>query len=139
MARALFSSTGAPCLKCHATGDVAHDKTATAPNFLLSKDRLKPSWMERWVIDPQAISPGTSMPSNLFKKTDSGQWVFSGPTPAIFQGYDKNHNELLVRYIMQLTPEEQRRVSAMMGRGGTKSTSLRPEKKTGAEVGGGGR
>src|SRR6202140_218862 len=35
MARSLFSSTAAPCLKCHATGDPAHDKIATAPNFLL--------------------------------------------------------------------------------------------------------
>jgi cbb3-type cytochrome oxidase cytochrome c subunit len=139
MARALFSSTAAPCLKCHATGDPLHDRTATAPNFLLAKDRLKPSWMEQWVVDPQAISPGTSMPSNLFKKTDTGQWVFSGPTPAIFNGYDKNHNELLVRYIMQLTPEEQRRVSAMMGRGGTKTTSLRPAKKSENTTGAGGR
>ncbi len=38
MARSLFSSTAAPCLKCHATGDPAHDKIATAPNFLLAKE-----------------------------------------------------------------------------------------------------
>src|SRR5262249_32207058 len=44
MARALFSSEGAPCLKCHATGDPNHDKTATAPNFTLAKERLKPGW-----------------------------------------------------------------------------------------------
>ena len=40
MARSLFSSTAAPCLKCHATGDAAHDKNATAPNFLLARERL---------------------------------------------------------------------------------------------------
>src|SRR5580704_1503146 len=34
MARSLFSSPAAPCLKCHATGDPVHDRTATAPNFL---------------------------------------------------------------------------------------------------------
>ena len=33
MARQLFSSEGAPCLKCHATGDPKHDAQATAPNF----------------------------------------------------------------------------------------------------------
>ncbi len=44
MARELFTSTAAPCLKCHATGDPAHDKNATAPNFLLAKDRLRPAW-----------------------------------------------------------------------------------------------
>jgi cytochrome c551/c552 len=115
MARSLFSSTAAPCLKCHATGDPQHDKIATAPNFLLAKERLKPDWVERWVIDPQAISPGTSMPSGLFKR-ENNHWVFAGPTPPTFQGYDKDHTKLLVDYIFQLTPEEQRRVAASMGR-----------------------
>ncbi len=115
MARSLFSSQAAPCLKCHATGDPAHDRTATAPNFLLAKERLKPGWTERWLLDPQSISPGTSMPSGLFKR-DGEHWVFSGPTPPSFKGYDKDHNELLVRYIFQLTPEEQKRVSARMPR-----------------------
>jgi cytochrome c551/c552 len=116
MARSLFSSPAAPCLKCHATGDPTHDKTATAPNFLQAKGRLKPDWVERWIIDPQAISPGTSMPSGLFKR-ENDRWTFSGPTPPSFNGYDKDHTKLLVQYIFQLTPEEQRRVSASMGRG----------------------
>ena len=85
MARSLFSSTAAPCLKCHATGDAAHDKNATAPNFLLAKERLKPDWVERWIIDPQAISPGTSMPSGLFRR-EGEHWVFSGPDPAVVPG-----------------------------------------------------
>jgi hypothetical protein len=124
MARSLFSSPAAPCLKCHATGDPAHDRTATAPNFLLAKGRLKPDWVERWIIDPQAISPGTSMPSGLFKQVNS-QWVFSGPTPPSFQGYDKDHTKLLVDYIFQLTAEEQRRVGASLGsaRAANSSTS----------------
>jgi hypothetical protein len=114
MARSLFSSPAAPCLKCHATGDAVHDRTATAPNFLQANGRLKPDWVERWIIDPQAISPGTSMPSGLFKR-ENNRWTFSGPTPASFNGYDKDHTKLLVEYIFQLTPEEQRRVSASMG------------------------
>ena len=125
MARSLFSSTAAPCLKCHATGDPAHDRFATAPNFLQARGRLKADWMERWIVDPQAIAPGTSMPSGLFKH-ENGHWVFSGPTPASFRGYDKDQTKLLVDYILQLTPEEQRRVGAAMGRssaasGGTSS------------------
>ncbi len=115
MARSLFSSTAAPCLKCHATGDPQHDKAATAPNLLLARGRLKPDWVERWIIDPQAISPGTSMPSDLFRR-ENNRWVFAGPTPPSFQGYDKDHTKLLVDYIFQLTPEEQRRVVAAMGR-----------------------
>jgi len=133
MARSLFSSPAAPCLKCHATGDPAHDRTATAPNFLLAKGRLKPDWVERWIIDPQAISPGTSMPSGLFRQVSS-QWVFSGPTPSSFQGYDKDHTKLLVDYIFQLTPEEQRRVGTSLGpaRVANKSTSPAVETATGA-------
>ena len=114
MARSLFSSTAAPCLKCHATGDPQHDKIATAPNFLLAKERLKPDWVVRWITDPQAISPGTSMPSGLFREQNN-QWVFAGPTPPSFQGYDQDHRKLLTNYIFQLTPDEQRRVSSAMG------------------------
>jgi cytochrome c551/c552 len=113
MARSLFSSTAAPCLKCHATGDPNHDKIATAPNFLLAKERLKPDWVERWITDPQAVSPGTSMPSGLFKEQND-QWVFAGPTPPSFQGYTGDHRKLLTDYIFQLTPEEQKRVAASM-------------------------
>lgn len=113
MARSLFSSTAAPCLKCHQTGDPNHDKIATAPNFLLAKERLKPDWVERWITDPQAISPGTAMPSGLFKQQND-HWVFAGPTPPSFQGYDKDHRKLLVDYIFQLTAEEQRKVAASM-------------------------
>lgn len=132
MARSLFSSTAAPCLKCHATGDPAHDKNATAPNFLLARGRLKADWMERWIIDPQAISPGTSMPSGLFKR-EGDHWVFSGPTPASFQGYDKDQTRLLVNYILQLTPEEQRRVAGAMGRSQASGSKAAPHaKQTGA-------
>ena len=113
MARSLFSSTAAPCLKCHATGDPSHDKIATAPNFLLAKERLKPDWVERWITDPQAVSPGTSMPSGLFKQQNN-QWVFAGPTPPTFNGFEGDHRKLLTDYIFQLTPEEQRRVAASM-------------------------
>lgn len=123
MARSLFSSTAAPCLKCHATGDAAHDKIATAPNFLLAKERLKPDWVERWITDPQAVSPGTSMPSGLFKQ-DNNRWVFSGPTPPSFNGYDGDHRKLLTDYIFQLTPEEQRRVASSMPR--PKTAALQP-------------
>jgi hypothetical protein len=112
MARQLFTSTAAPCLKCHATGDTAHDKTAIAPNFLFAKDRLQPAWTERWLTNPALIAPGTAMPSGLFKR-DGERWVFSGPLPASFHGYTGDHANLLVRYMFQLTPEEQR---SLLGR-----------------------
>ncbi len=134
MARSLFSSTAAPCLKCHATGDPAHDRFASAPNFLQARGRLKADWMERWIVDPQAIAPGTSMPSGLFKR-ENGHWVFSGPTPASFRGYDKDQTKLLVDYILQLTPEEQRRVGAAMGRSSAAAGSSSPGTKSSGNAG----
>jgi hypothetical protein len=137
MARALFTSDAAPCLKCHATGDPVRDRIATAPNFLFVKERLKADWTERWIIDPQSISPGTSMPSGLFRK-QNGRWVFSGPVPPSFEGYDGDHTDLLVRYMFQLTPEEQRRAAGMMRAGSPPArkpvVAARPKKqKTGSD------
>ena len=107
MARDLFTHPAAPCLKCHATGQAAHDANASAPNFLLAPERLLPAWTARWLTEPERISPGTAMPSGLFRK-EGGRWVFSGPLPPSLQGYTKDHADLLVRYMFQITPEEQR-------------------------------
>ena len=85
----------------------AHDKNAIAPNFLFAKDRLQPAWTERWITNPALIAPGTAMPSGLFKR-DGDHWVFSGPLPASFKGYTGDQADLLVRYMFELTPEEQR-------------------------------
>ncbi len=114
MARALFTSEGAPCLKCHATGAPAHDKFATAPNFLLASERLKPDWVKHWVLDPAKIDPGTAMPSGLFRQ-EGGHWAFAGPTPPIFKGYTGDHADLMVRYVLELTPQEQQRLIQMGG------------------------
>ena len=113
MARALFSSRAAPCLKCHLVGEPKHDRTATAPNFLTAAGRLKPAWTALWMTDPQNITPGTAMPSGLFHREGS-RWVFAGETPAGFAGYSKDHVDLLVRYMFQLNADEQRRLLAMM-------------------------
>jgi len=113
MAIALFNSPAAPCLKCHMTGDPAHDARATAPNFLVAPERLKPAWTRRWILDPQLISPGTSMPSDLFKRDEAhARWVFNGPTPDSFKTYEKDQLDLLVRYIFQSSPDEQKRLGA---------------------------
>ena len=114
MARQLFSSEGAPCLKCHMTGDPKHDSRATAPNFTVAKDRLKPGWTRRWILDPAMMSPGTAMPSGLFRH-EQDRWVFAGPTPASFNGYQGDHADLLVRYMFEFTPEELSRLRASAG------------------------
>jgi cytochrome c551/c552 len=122
MARSLFTSPAAPCLKCHMTGNTEHDKNASAPNFLLARERLQPAWTERWITDPAKIIPGTAMPSGLFRK-EGDRWVFAGPVPGAMLQYHGDHAGLLVRYMFSLTPQEQ---GALLGRtpsaGGSKSS-----------------
>jgi cytochrome c551/c552 len=110
-ARQMFTS-GTPCLKCHITGEPTHDAKAIAPNFLLAGERLKPEWTFRWLLDPSQISPGTAMPTGLFRK-EGERWVINLPNPpASANEYQDDHARLLVRYMMLLTPDEQRRLLA---------------------------
>ena len=111
MSRRLFSGKAAPCLKCHMTGNAARDRNATAPNFLIAAQRLKPEWTYRWMLEPANIAPGTAMPSELFRHEDD-RWVFDGPLPSSFQNYEKDHADLMVRYMFQFTPDELRRLLA---------------------------
>jgi hypothetical protein len=107
MARAIFQSQQAPCLKCHLTGNAEHDKNATAPNFLQASTRLQPGWTFRWLLDPQRVIPGTAMPSGLFKK-DGDRWVFAFDVHNNnLNEYQGDHAQLLTRYILSLTPAEQ--------------------------------
>jgi cytochrome c2 len=113
LARSLFTSQAAPCLKCHMTGDATHDQTATAPNFLQAGQRLKQDWTFRWLLDPQRIMPGTAMPSELFKR-DGDRWVFNGPLPPSATDYQGDHARLLVRYLLTLNDAEQARARATL-------------------------
>ena len=110
-ARQMFTS-GTPCLKCHVTGDPTHDAKAIAPNFLLASERLKPDWTFRWLLDPAQIAPGTAMPSGLFRK-EGERWVVNLPNPpASANAYQHDHARLLVRYMFQMSSEEQRALLA---------------------------
>jgi len=52
------------CALCHATreGQPLTDDIV-APNLILAKERLRPEWILDWMIDPQALQPGTKMPN----------------------------------------------------------------------------
>ena len=70
------------------------------------------------------------MPSGLFRQQNE-QWVFAGPTPSSFHGYNGDHRKLLTDYIFQLTPEEQRRVASAMGRSQASVQSPGKQKQAG--------
>jgi hypothetical protein len=63
------------------------------------------------------------MPSELFKR-DGERWVFNGELPESFNEYKGDHADLLVRYMLQLTPAEQSRLAAgsPSATGGTTTT-----------------
>jgi hypothetical protein len=65
------------------------------------------------MVQPEMIAPGTAMPSGLFLR-DGLRWVFAGSLPPAFKDYRKDHAQLLVRYMFQLTPQEQRRLMSRM-------------------------
>ena len=112
MARALFTSEGAPCLKCHMTGDPKHDAHATAPNFMVARERLKPGWTKRWMLrsghdesgDGDAVGavPAGGRPLGVRR---SGARQFQRLSR-------RTTRELLVRYMFQFTPEELARLRA---------------------------
>src|SRR5437016_3249239 len=109
IARNIFVS-GTPYLKWHITGEPVHDAKAIAPNFLLASQRLKPDWVFRWLLDPAQISPGTAMPTGLFRK-EGDRWVVNLPNPPPdVANYHDDHARLLVRYMFLMTPDEQRRL-----------------------------
>ena len=53
------------CNNCHFYGEVfpTQGPQTWAPNLALSKERLRPDWIVRWLDDPSAIMPGTKMPA----------------------------------------------------------------------------
>lgn len=61
----LFSSKYFDCGSCHIQGDKlpAGPPETWAPDFALTRSRLKPEWILRWMYDPQKVAPGTKMPT----------------------------------------------------------------------------
>jgi cytochrome c551/c552/glucose/arabinose dehydrogenase len=62
----LIGKKGFNCINCH---DLAGSPASVAfidsrgPDLILSPGRIRYSWFRMWVIDPQALVPGTKMPT----------------------------------------------------------------------------
>lgn len=76
-AKSSFGLPGTPeydlslkCLSCHPTGDLmpTNPKESWGPDLYLAHDRLKLSFIESWITNPTAWSPGTKMPNFFYDK-----------------------------------------------------------------------
>ncbi len=87
--RELFEK--AECLSCHGEWPPPPGREPpTAPNLLLAKDRLRPDWIFRWIMNPPKIRPGTKMPvffegagdrAEIVKgvrgEQENGSWIYT--------------------------------------------------------------
>lgn len=82
------------CVSCHSIGFTKD--TPLAPNLHLANKRLRPTWIKKWLTNPQAILPGTSMPSF---------WGDDGKTPiepGYFGGDADKQIDALTKYVIEL-------------------------------------
>ncbi|MBI3737344.1 cytochrome c [Candidatus Sumerlaeota bacterium] len=74
------------CLSCHPTGDLmpTNPKESWGPNLYLAQSRLKFSFVQSWLTNPQGWAPGTKMP-NFFYDRDGDKIIEVHPTPLVEQ------------------------------------------------------
>ena len=89
----LFSKDYFDCANCHIQGDKFPEGEADrwAPDFALSARRLKPAWVKQWLYDPQALEPGTKMPTYF----DPEYFDDAGPEDVL--GGDEHQHILAIR------------------------------------------
>jgi mono/diheme cytochrome c family protein len=92
-ARILVSKDYFNCFSCHQQGDKKPEgpPEGWAPDLTLARNRLSPTWIIKWLQDPQKVQPGTKMPS-----------FFPGGPDNVLGGKDDRQIEALRDYVMSL-------------------------------------
>jgi mono/diheme cytochrome c family protein len=93
-AKALFKELD--CATCHTSG--FNNDEATAPNLYMAKRRLRPSWVSKWLSNPQSILEDTVMP-NFWEDGES-------QAPDILGGDSKKQIQALTKYIFEIGTDE---------------------------------
>ena len=89
-ARELFESLA--CATCHTTG--FNREEPTAPDLHMARRRLRPQWIEQWLVNPQAILPHTLMP-NFWEDGEAQE-------PDILAGDRAKQVQALSKYIQEM-------------------------------------
>ena len=75
------------CLQCHQlTVGENLNLSDLAPDMALTRYRLRPDWMEDFIRDPQAIQPGTKMPTYFPLEDDDYPDSITTPLPDVLNG-----------------------------------------------------
>jgi cytochrome c2 len=84
------------CGLCHQVGNQipARDAADLAPDLGLTYERLRPQWVLDWILDPNSIAPGTTMPA-IFANGQTPFDVLEGNTEAQIEAI-RNHLFLTV-------------------------------------------
>ena len=86
--------TALNCVQCHTQG--FNGETPLAPDLRKASKRLRPSWIKKWLTNPQAILPGTTMPSFF---GENGKEPIE---PSYFGGDAEKQINGLTKYIIEL-------------------------------------
>jgi cytochrome c2 len=90
--RLLMSKEYFDCFTCHQQGEKKPEGPPEnwAPDLSLTKRRLRPIWIGKWLKDPQKIQPGTKMPS----------YYPDGPED-ILEGKEDRQIQAITEYLMR--------------------------------------
>lgn len=91
------------CARCHAVGGKDVKPAERAPDLTLAAGRLKPGWMKAWLLDPQALQPGTRMPSYFFLSDDDDPTSWTTPYPKVLGGKATRQVDALVWLTTELS------------------------------------
>lgn len=86
--------TALNCVQCHTQG--FNNETPLAPDLRKAAHRLRPTWIAKWIKNPQAIMPGTTMPSFF---GDNGKEPIE---PGYFGGDAEKQINGLTKYVIEL-------------------------------------
>ena len=89
-ARRLFDALA--CTSCHTQG--FNNEEPLAPDLRIAKRKLRPSWIQKWLNNPQALYPETTMPNF---------WEDGEPIePDYFEGDSDKQQKALVKYLYNI-------------------------------------
>jgi hypothetical protein len=91
------------CMKCHQLSTARRLKPGElAPDLALSAARLRPRWLEEWLLVPQRLQPGTRMPTYFPLADDDDPASFITPYPELVGGDVARQVAALARLNLEL-------------------------------------